>query len=109
VVTLFSVLLAVWRVSSLARNLTDTIASMKLDMVKLQTAIVALNAIPILEMRVGMLEKVFPDLTQRVEALWKKTFSLDKHVAVIRDRVSSEHGEKIDLTDSDPPPRGQPR
>ena len=66
---------------------------------KVQIGLAALNTVPLHELRIKTLEDALGATSHRLDSVWRKVFSLDRHVAVVR--AHSSH----DIADSDPPPK----
>jgi predicted RNase H-like nuclease (RuvC/YqgF family) len=107
VVTLGTVL---WRLSSTLTELRqerkqmhDEIGNMKEAIFGLRNAIEKVNAIPLHEQRIAQLETLLKAQQDQISTLWRKVFSIDRHVAV--QRAVSGHDIRVE-DDTDPPPKG---
>lgn len=99
----------IWRGSAVITELKEAIRHerearelLSSALEKVQVALAALNAVPMHELRIKTLEDAVAGLAHRLDSVWRKVFSLDKHVAVVR----AHSGHDIESADTDPPPRG---
>jgi 5-bromo-4-chloroindolyl phosphate hydrolysis protein len=86
----------VGRVEAVAKEMQTAMTEWKDDRKHLGT--IALH-----EKDIGTIKDSISATTKRVDELWRKVFSHDKHIAVIRAQSSHD----IILNDTDPPPRGE--
>ena len=105
IVTLGTVL---WRLSSTLTELRqerkqmhEEIGHMKEAIAGLRNAIEKVNTIPLHGQRIEQLEKLVQAQQEQLSTLWRKVFSIDRHVAV--QRAVSGHDIQVD---TDPPPKG---
>lgn len=98
-----------WKASSVITRLETALSSEREDRARLEKMVATMNeglkalaVIPLHEQRIHQLELIAGTTTSKVETMWRKIMSLDKHVAV--QRALSDHN--IDGGDTDPPPRG---
>lgn len=99
-----------WRASSVITKLETALQKEQEDRGRLEKMVAAMNeglrqlaSIPLHEQRITQLETLLGSATQKVETMWTKIMSLDKHVAV--QRALSNH----DLTTADTDPPGRDR
>ena len=96
-----SLIVTVWRASALVTQLRLALEAVRSSITKIELGLSRLEMIPVHENRIGQLEQLVAHLGEKVETLWRKLFSVDKHVAVLR------HQSKPDLQevtgDSEPP------
>ena len=79
----------VWKAGSLVSTLTSALAELRATVSELKTGLEAIKDYPLIKKRVEQLEDiVHKSLTQRVNTVWEKIFSLQTHVAVVEARGS---------------------
>ena len=100
----------IWRLSSLLTELSvqrasmqDEIRRMTATIEELREAIKRVEAVPLHEQRITQLESLMQTQQTQIRDMWRKLYSTDKHVAVLRSQ--SEHD--IEMADTDPPPAGE--
>jgi 5-bromo-4-chloroindolyl phosphate hydrolysis protein len=86
----------VGRVEAVAQEMQKAMSEWKDD--RKQLATLALHEKDITTIKDSLIAA-----TKRVDELWRKVFSHDKHIAVIRAQSSHD----IIVNDTDPPPRGE--
>ena len=98
----------IWRLSSLLTQLSverasmaDEIKRMMVTIGELREAIKRIDQLPAHELRINQLESICSRQQEQISSMWKKLYSTDKHLAVLRSH--SEH----DISDSDRPPEGK--
>jgi hypothetical protein len=89
-ITLMGALITVvWRAGGLVATLTSALAELRATVAELKAGLEHVRDYPVLRQRVETLEDVVrSSLTSKVESLWAKVFSLDKHFAVKEARES---------------------
>jgi hypothetical protein len=104
VATVIAIGSLIWRLSSLLTALSVQRASMAEEMERmlitiseLREAIKRVEAIPLHEQRITQLESICKAQQSQISDMWRKLYSADKHLAVLRSQ--SEH----DISDSDRP------
>ncbi len=86
-VTLLGALVTVvWRTAGLTSTMQAMITELRKTVEELREDLKQLKVIPLLEQRIATLEKLHDSLSHKVSSLWQKTFSLDRHVAVVQER-----------------------
>lgn len=102
-VTLLLALVAtVWRASAMMSKLEAALDSVQKTIATMTAKLERLDAIPVHERRIIVLEDALRTATSRIDTVWRKMFSLDKRVAVAR----ASSGQ-FDNGDSDPPTNGE--
>jgi hypothetical protein len=90
----------VWKASSLATQMTSAITELRASVAKIEIGLVQLAEIPLLKQRVELIESVVNrDVREKLQTVWLKVFSHDKHIAVVRERQISQHDIEPDEDD----------
>ncbi len=92
-------------------EMRKTIYDLQATVVELKAELGEMRKIPLLELRMGQMERVIEhDLAQKVADLWAKVFSMDKHFAVtqaVRRASSPDLGLELGTEALDEDPRGR--
>ena len=95
-ITLFGI---VWKGATIAGEMHAGLAELRATVAELKDGLKQLAEVPVLRRRVETLETVATATVSKVEDLWRKAFSTDKHLAVLQAQRS---GSSPDLKGTDP-------